>query len=111
MCLIHCLSTTTTTSFLKFIGIIFYVFGYLSECEFDISGDLNYVENRFENVNYGDLCNCFGGGIYIKNTQQGFQEKRVALSVFFVLFFLVAFVLSACIFSNTTTLMLNINVA
>ena len=47
--------------FLKFIGIIFYVFGYLKECEFDIFGDLNYVENRleleFENANYGGLCN------------------------------------------------------
>ena len=36
--------------------------------------------------------NCFGGGIYIKNTQQGFQEKRVALSV------------SNCIFTNNEAL-------
>ena len=52
---------------LKFIGIIFCVFGYLKEYEFEIVGDLNNVENglEFENVigncefdfYYYDLCN------------------------------------------------------
>ena len=37
---------------LKFIGIIFCVFGYLKDYEFEIFGDLNNVENvlEFENV-------------------------------------------------------------
>ena len=77
---------------LKFIGIIFYVFGYLDECKIHIFGDLNNFGNRleieFENVNCNALCNGYdyptavSTTAPISNPTPGLQQQPVIFCIF-----------------------------
>ena len=45
-----------TTNFLKFIGIIFYVFGYLNECEFEIFIVIYVIDMMMNHGNLQNTC-------------------------------------------------------
>ena len=71
---------------LKFIGIMFYAFGYLNGCKFDIFGDLNNLEKRleleFENVNCGDLGGRYDYPPIFNPTTAPSQQPTIIVHVF-----------------------------